>query len=604
MGGSLKKFAGIAAAGFAGVILAVGSLSFSFSEDLQKSLNGVQAATGVADDMMGDMRDTMLAIYNNNFGESFEEIGAAMTLISQQTGLAGKALQSMTENALAIKDTFGIEVADSIRGANQLMKQFGLDGNTAYNLIVQGAQGGLNANGDLIDTLNEYSGTFAAQGFSAEEMFNMLSNGAESGVRDVDLLADAVKEFGIRSKDGSDASIEAFQALGLNSNEMTNAFARGGEVGKAAFDKTTAALIAITDPVAQNAAGVALFGTQFEDLGIKGIAALVSTEGEINKNIDALDKINKVKYDTLGEAMEGIRRNLLTGIFIPLEKKIMPKMNEFVKWIKSNIPTIKNEIEFAFNIIGKSIEKVGTILQNTKNFFKDHWSVVEPILAGIAAGAIIFGAIKIAIEAWTAVTKIATIAQTALNTVMNLSPMGKIILIIGLLVAAGVALYRNWDKIKAGAVALGAKISQIWEGIKTATNNVWNGIVNTVKNSINTISRKINKLIRGANKISGKIGGPQIPEIPMLAKGTNFFKGGAAIVGERGPELVNLPRGSKVIPNDKSMEILGQGQPINYEGMFSGAIFNVRSEIDVKLIAREIFNLQQSRSRASGVVYG
>lgn len=37
--------------------------------------------------------------------------------------------------------------------------------------------------------------------------------------------------------------------------------------------------------------------------------------------------------------------------------------------------------------------------------------------------------------------------------------------------------------------------------------------------------------------------------LPFFAKGTNFAPGGLAVVGERGPELVNLPRGSQVIPN-------------------------------------------------------
>ena len=39
--------------------------------------------------------------------------------------------------------------------------------------------------------------------------------------------------------------------------------------------------------------------------------------------------------------------------------------------------------------------------------------------------------------------------------------------------------------------------------------------------------------------------------IPGFATGTNFAPGGLAIVGERGPELVNLPRGSKVTPNHR-----------------------------------------------------
>ncbi|MBH5387038.1 hypothetical protein [Bradyrhizobium diversitatis] len=37
---------------------------------------------------------------------------------------------------------------------------------------------------------------------------------------------------------------------------------------------------------------------------------------------------------------------------------------------------------------------------------------------------------------------------------------------------------------------------------------------------------------------------------PKFAKGTDFAPGGLSIVGERGPELLNIPRGSQVIPND------------------------------------------------------
>jgi phage-related tail protein len=42
-----------------------------------------------------------------------------------------------------------------------------------------------------------------------------------------------------------------------------------------------------------------------------------------------------------------------------------------------------------------------------------------------------------------------------------------------------------------------------------------------------------------------------LANIPKFADGTNFAPGGLALVGERGPELVNLPRGSQVIPNNQ-----------------------------------------------------
>ncbi|MCA6124570.1 hypothetical protein J6500_22130 [Bradyrhizobium sp. WSM 1704] len=43
--------------------------------------------------------------------------------------------------------------------------------------------------------------------------------------------------------------------------------------------------------------------------------------------------------------------------------------------------------------------------------------------------------------------------------------------------------------------------------------------------------------------------------IPGFADGTDFAPGGLALVGERGPELVNLPRGSKVFPNHVSAQM-------------------------------------------------
>lgn len=48
--------------------------------------------------------------------------------------------------------------------------------------------------------------------------------------------------------------------------------------------------------------------------------------------------------------------------------------------------------------------------------------------------------------------------------------------------------------------------------------------------------------------------------IPGFASGTNFAPGGMAIVGEKGPELVNLPRGSEVVPNHRlGSELRGMG---------------------------------------------
>jgi phage-related protein len=112
-----------------------------------------------------------------------------------------------------------------------------------------------------------------------------------------------------------------------------------------------------------------------------------------------------------------------------------------------------------------------------------------------------------------------------------------------------------WDTICNAAEGFGKIFGNIFEGIKKVVLGVWDGIVDGFKKAINWIIGGINTFIRGLNKIKipdwvpgvgGK--GINISEIPTLAKGGDIIRAGAAIVGEAGPELLELPRGARVTP--------------------------------------------------------
>jgi tape measure domain-containing protein len=74
--------------------------------------------------------------------------------------------------------------------------------------------------------------------------------------------------------------------------------------------------------------------------------------------------------------------------------------------------------------------------------------------------------------------------------------------------------------------------------------------------------------------IAAAIGAVQLAIISKqsYAKGTNNAPGGLSLVGEFGPELVNLPKGSQVTPNSKTMSMLNQmnsgASNINLNGEF------------------------------------
>lgn len=103
----------------------------------------------------------------------------------------------------------------------------------------------------------------------------------------------------------------------------------------------------------------------------------------------------------------------------------------------------------------------------------------------------------------------------------------------------------------------------LWDGIKSFLTNPLEGIKTMFRNAFNWIIGKVNSLIGGLNKIKmpdwvpglgGK--GINIPKIPTLWKGSNYTLGGLTLVGEQGPELVNMPRGASVTPAHKTEQML------------------------------------------------
>lgn len=109
------------------------------------------------------------------------------------------------------------------------------------------------------------------------------------------------------------------------------------------------------------------------------------------------------------------------------------------------------------------------------------------------------------------------------------------------------------------------RLLELWEGIKQGAREKWDGVRTVIKGAVNGIIGFINKFIRGWNKIElkvpsinipllGTVGGwsvrvPQIPEIPMLAKGGLVTAPTLAMLGEAGPEAV-IPLGRSGFAGD------------------------------------------------------
>lgn len=552
------KFAALAS----GAAAAAGAMAVGFiksGNDYIRTMNGISAQTGVTGEQLQQFGAIARSVYTSGKGENFQEVADALVNIQQASGLAGAELEAATNSAMLLKDTFAMETNETTRAATALMKNFGITAEEAYGIIAVGAQNGANKNGDLLDTLNEYSVHYKALGLDADQFIQSLIAGADAGSFSIDKIGDAVKEFTIRAKDGSKTSAEAFAAINLNAETMTAAFAAGGDAAEAAFFQTIKALNAMEDPVAKNAAGVALFGTMFEDLEAGMLDTMASMAGANVDAAAALRQMEAVKYNDIGYAITQISRSFSDAMIPAAEKagqtvyKYMPQIRASIERVVPAVTALAESFAAALPGIIEFMASAANEIAYFTGVIVDGWPVIAPILSGLATGFAVFKITTGAVSLLTGVMGAFGVTMT-----VSMAPILGVAAAIGAVVAAGVVLYQNWDTVMAYAGRLGAYLGGVWQSIKDGcaamTSSVtglfstaFSAIPSILKTPINAAISLINSAINAINSIGftipdwvpgmgGKTFAVNVPNIPMLAVGG--FTTGPSIAGEAGQEAV------------------------------------------------------------------
>lgn len=425
----------------------------------QQAMGQAQAMTGAVGEGWQEIQAAVNSTYVAGFGADINDVATATGQVRQIIGDIGDELDNATQHAILLRDTFGMEVTESARAAKVMMEQFGVSEQQAYTLMAQGAQLGADKNGDLLDTLNEYSVQFQQLGFDAEGFMNIVVAGAQSGVWSVDKIGDAIKEFGIRVKDGSDTTKEGFQAIGLDADEMAQKFAAGGETAQQAFYETIMWLENMEDPVARNQAGVALFGTMWEDMGEKAIFAMADVNNAVDMNAQTLDDIANSKMANFSTAMSQLGRSIEVSLVAPLAEAATPAVQAFADIISSIDP----------DTLVAAIAGIGAAVAAFQ---------VGSLIAGIGSIGTAFAAAGAAIAAisWPIVAAAAA---------------------IGLLVAAGVMLYKNWDTVTEYASSAWERITAAFSSGVDMVSSLWDGFINLLSSGFDLIGAGVDAFING-----------------------------------------------------------------------------------------------------------
>lgn len=353
--GTVASAGAAVASAVGGAAVATGAFAVNSAVDMDKAVNSLRASIDATDKGAEHYRGVMKEIYADNYGEDFQDIADAISLINRNIGdISGDQLKDLSESAFVLRDTFQYDIAESTRAAKAMMNSFGISGEEAMDMIALGAQNGLDYSGEMIDSINEYSVQFAKLGFTAEDMFQIMQEGAWTGAWNLDKVGDAIKEFSIRAIDGSESTAEGFTSLGLNADKMAKKFGQGGESAKNAFQETLTALSGIEDPLKQNTIGVQLFGTMWEDLGPDVVTQLNNIGDNADWAAGKMDDLKKVKYDDLGSMFEGLKRSV-EMLVLPLGEELIPLLSDL---IQDALPVIEDVLPDVIDLFGEFLEPV------------------------------------------------------------------------------------------------------------------------------------------------------------------------------------------------------------------------------------------------------
>lgn len=307
----------------------------------------------------------------------------------------------------------------------------------------------------------------------------------------------------------------------------------------------------------------------------------------------------------------------LTGTALPAIQRfatmvsqwVSQKFQELAGWVREHWSSIREAITHVTNVIKMVINAALTYIQFLWDTFGSSiLSIVKTVFGFIKttirnAVNVIKNVIELALNVingdWGAAwNNIKAIISTVWNQIKNLvrSALSVVRSILSGALSGIKALWRSaWSAVKSAA-------STAWSGIKSVVRSGIDSIVSFVQgipgrvagvasgafNSLKDAFRDaVNFILRGWNAIEFSIPGFSVgpvgydgftlgvPDVPLLAKGGNVTASGLAIVGENGPELLNLNRGAQVRPLDGS-------------GMTQEITINMSNKVSVSELGREL----------------
>ena len=482
----------------------IGSKMMDAGKTLSMYVTAPLTAVGVAGAKSFAEVDKTMQLTNSTMGNTAEQ---AEMLNQAMKDAAANSTYGMSEAATATLN-FARAGLTAEEAAAALAPAMNLAAGEGGNLDTVSA--------GLVATINGFGGSFD----EATNYADVFANACNNSALDIDSLAtsmsvaapifsaagysvnDAALYMGVMANKGIEASVAAnslktgFARLVGGSAEVQNQLdALGVSIVNA--DGSMKDTVTIQKELHEAFAGlseseqIAAASTIFGKNQMSSWLALINTAPEdVNALSDALDEegttaeMAEAMMSGFGGSLEKLKSSVdvaktsLGEALAPIILKVAEGIQKLVDWFNSLSPTAQRVVAVVGALvaaIGPLLVIGGAIMTGIGNIMI-YGPMLMSMLGGV--GGAITGLLSGALLPWIAG--------------------------IGLAIAAGVAIYKNWDKIKAFALQLWASLKATFENIKTTIINVWNTIktvvetvVNAIKNVIQTIFTAILTIITG-----------------------------------------------------------------------------------------------------------
>ncbi|WP_077369713.1 phage tail tape measure protein [Anaerosalibacter sp. Marseille-P3206] len=564
---------------------AVGTIAVKVGFDGMKELDAasakVKSIAGNSLDLKNIQEDLLKT--SNKAGIAVEMLGDTQySAISAGIKAKDSVMASVQASKLAVAGFTDSNSALSVMAST--MNVFGMEGKKAMEdisdklLVTQNL--GVTDVQKLSESLGSVTPIAKSAGLSLDDVLGSVASLTKGGLETSQAMTSLKGMMSNVIKPSKQAQEEA-QRLGLDFSVAaikSKGFANWLEEVKSKTKGNTDSLGKLFGNVNALTGALALTGDGFEEF--KEIL------GEVENSTGKTEEAYKTMTNTIGFKLDKMKnrfKNTFTSIMNTQSGAIGENIDKIDTWLENN----ENKIQQWVQSIGEGVTKIINFIKSVVSFIKKHEKAITTVGVFVLS---MYSVIKVIGTAKKVLTGLNNIGMLV-NGTLAMTPLGWLVLAIGGAIAAGYALYRNWDMVKEKAGDLGYGVVAAMENMETGLKNIFKGIGNFF------IDWVINPIIKGLNMLSfdipewvPKFGGKHFgfnlktvnkfeyegfkslkkgkydtkqgmvtgggKQMLGFAKGTSYSPAGYAKIHEEGGEIRKLSSGETIIPADKSDRLL------------------------------------------------